>query len=169
MAEPWRAPPPGDAAAILVATVGGIGFLKPAPGTWGSLAGAAGGWALLWATDGAFWALAAALVAVSLAGLWAAAGYARATGVHDAGPVVIDEVAGQWIALAAVPALGTSMTLQHAAAAFVLFRLFDIWKPGPIGWADRSLPGALGVMADDWLAGLAAGLALAALMTWGGL
>lgn len=103
---------------------------------------------------------------VTLVGVWAAAGYQAATGRHDASEVVIDEVAGQWTALLALPIAGAGLSLQAAAAAFVLFRLFDIWKPGPIGWADRRLGGGLGVMVDDVLAGIAAGAVLWALLRW---
>ena len=89
-----------------------------------------------------------------IAGLWAI----RRLGVRDdPGWVVIDEIAGQWIAL--LGAIGGGPLLL--IAGFVLFRAFDIFKPGPIRWAER-LPGAIGVMADDVLAGAAAALVLLA-------
>jgi phosphatidylglycerophosphatase A len=76
---------------------------------------------------------------------------------------VIDELAGQWLAcafavlpLAGLPA--APITLPGFFLAFALFRLFDIWKPWPVSWADQKLPGGLGVMADDMIAGLMAGL-----------
>ncbi len=77
------------------------------------------------------------------------------TDSHDPSEVVIDEVAGMWIAL-----LGAPLTAPHLLAAFLLFRLFDVWKPGPI---DRlqNLPGGWGVMADDVAAGAVAGLLVA--------
>ena len=73
----------------------------------------------------------------------------------DPGWVVIDEVAGQWIAMLGLA--GISAT--GLAAAFLGFRILDVWKPGPVGWADRQ-PGAFGIMADDVLAGAAVALAL---------
>jgi phosphatidylglycerophosphatase A len=129
----------------MVASFLGAGFAPMAPGTMGSLAALAPGAALLWASP---LALAVGAVLATLAGLWAVAA-AKAT--DDPGWVVIDEVAGQWIALLALP----RPTLAGCAAAFVAFRLLDITKPGPIGWAERA-PGSVGVMADDVLAGLVA-------------
>ena len=99
-----------------------------------------------------------ALLAVLL-GVWAVQ---RIGGEDDPGWITIDEIAGQLIAL--LP-LGRP-SLPGLLLAFGLFRLFDIWKPGPVGWADRQ-HGAFGVMADDVLAGLiAAGLLWAALRVW---
>ena len=134
-----------------VASFLGSGLAPVAPGTVGSLAALPPGLALLWISPGA---LAAGAVLVTAIGLWAV--HAARAG-DDPGWVVIYEVAGQWIALLALPA----PTALGALAAFAAFRLFDITKPGPVGWAER-LPGAVGVMADDVLAG-----ALAALLVWG--
>ena len=134
--------------ARLVASYGGVGFLPRAPGTWGSAAAVLIGAAIL-ATGGQR-ALAAAAVLAVLAGLWA---IPRAGGEADPGWVVIDEVAGMWLAmlpLARPAPLGL-------LAAFALFRLFDITKPGPIGAIDR-VPGRFGVMGDDVAAGAAAAL-----------
>ena len=119
-----------------------------APGTAGSLAAALAGAILLAASP---WVLAAALLAAALAGLWAIGVAAE----DDPGWVVIDEVVGQWIALLALP----RPALAGVAASFALFRLFDIAKPGPVGWAER-LPGALGVLADDVVAGALAAATL---------
>lgn len=133
-------------AARIVATWFGSGLSPKAPGTVGSLAALPFAWAIL---AGAGWqGLALAVVAVTLAGLWATAAVLKASGIKDPSFVVVDEVAGQWIAL-----LPAGLDPLLFAAGFVLFRLFDIWKPGPVGWADRDLPGALGVMTDDLLAG----------------
>jgi phosphatidylglycerophosphatase A len=99
----------------------------------------------------------ASLIAFAI-GVWACGDHVRATGREDPSECVIDEVAGQWLACAFAP-----LSLPGMALAFVLFRLFDIWKPWPVGWADRELPGGLGVMADDMLAGLMAGVLVAAL------
>ena len=82
---------------------------------------------------------------------------------HDPSEIVIDEVAGQWIALlpiafgAANAGVGVTALWPGWVAAFVLFRLFDIWKPGPVGWADRR-HGPLGVMLDDVIAGVLAAI-----------
>lgn len=135
-----------------VASVAGAGLLRPAPGTFGSAAALLPGLLLLWASP---WALAAGLVVAVVAGLWAI----PASGAKgDPGWVVIDELAGQWVALLAL----ATPSLLGALLAFALFRIFDIFKPGPIGWAER-LPGAVGVMADDLLGGLAAAILLAGL------
>jgi phosphatidylglycerophosphatase A len=134
-----------------VASFFGSGLVPVAPGTAGSLAALLPGLALLWVSP---IALAASVVLVVAVGLWA---IRAAGGGGDPGWVVIDEVAGQWIALLAL----AHPSMPGALAAFAAFRLFDITKPGPVGWAER-LPGASGVMADDVLAG-----ALAALVVWG--
>ena len=142
--------------AFLLATWFGCGTLPLGPGTWGSLAALPLAWLL--AARGGTPVLAAATAAVLLVGWWAAAVYVRRTGVEDPREVVIDEVAGQWLTLLFVrpdPLL--------YLAGFAAFRLFDIWKPWPVGWADRTIGGGLGVMLDDVLAGLYAMAVLAAL------
>lgn len=139
--------------ARVVASFGGVGLVPVAPGTVGSLAALAPGVALLWASP---LALAAGAAAATAAGLWAVRA-ARAEG--DPGWVVIDEVAGQWIALLALAAPSWLGVL----AAFLAFRVFDIGKPGPVGRAER-LPGAWGVMADDLLAGALAALVVRGLV-----
>ena len=105
--------------------------------------------------------LAAAGVA-SLVGIRVSGLYAEQTGVADPSEVVIDEVAGQWIACAAAP-----LSLGGYVAALIAFRLFDILKPGPIGLADRKTKGGLGIMLDDILSGIAAAAVVAAL-AWAG-
>ncbi|MCE1204824.1 MAG: phosphatidylglycerophosphatase A [Holophagaceae bacterium] len=154
-----------------LATGCGSGYLKPAPGTWGSLAGLSA-WLLLLALlrqirGGAFlWILLIAPLAMTLAAVWAADRVVRDTGVKDPSFVVADEWAGIWFAL--TPLLFTA-TVQpqpwllwaaRLVAPFMLFRLFDIWKPGVVDRAQR-LPGGWGVVVDDVLAGL-----LAALLAW---
>ena len=136
----------------------GSGLVPRAPGTAGSLAALVTGMAVL-AVEPALLPLAAMLA--TMGGLWAV----QAAGVEgDPGWVVIDEVAGQWIAmlpLALVP-VGAVFNLPSLALAFVAFRVLDILKPGPVGWADRQ-EGAAGIMADDVIAGLlAAGIVRAA-------
>ena len=138
-----------------VASFGGVGFLPRAPGTWGSAAALGVGAAIL--AVGQLWLFAAAACAI-MAGLWA---IPRAGGDADPGWVVIDEVAGMWLAM--VPL--TRVAPLGLLAAFLLFRLFDIAKPGPIGMLDR-MPGRVGVMGDDVAAGLAAA-ACVWLIQWG--
>lgn len=139
-------------AARLIATWFGVGFARKAPGTWGSLATLPLGVLVLWL--GGPWATAAAGLAATALGIWAVAVYLQSSALKDPKEVVIDEVAGQLFAL--VPA---GLDWRLWVIAFVLFRFFDITKPGPIGWAER-LPGAFGVMIDDVIAGVAAGLCL---------
>ena len=143
----------------LIATWFGVGLIRRAPGTWGSLAAlpCAAGLHLL----GGPWLLAGATGLVALAGVWASGRYAAALASGDPGAVVVDEVAGQWLALLPLP-----LDLWWYAAAFALFRLFDIAKPWPIGWLDKNLHGGRGIMADDLAAGLAAGALAYALLLW---
>ncbi len=100
-------------------------------------------------------------VFATLAGVWAAGEEAERRGAEDPGPVVIDEVAGQWLTLlVAVPRLHLETpagVLAAAAAGFVAFRLFDVLKPWPVRRFER-LPGGLGIMADDLVAAVYAGL-----------
>jgi phosphatidylglycerophosphatase A len=145
--------------AALLATWFGCGLSRFAPGTVGSLAAlpcAAGLWML-----GGAWLLGLAVALAFLAGLWASARYAGAAGGGDPGAVVIDEVAGQWLTLVFLPADPRAYVL-----AFVLFRLFDIAKPWPIGWMDRTLEGGLGIMLDDLMAGLYAAVLSYGLWLW---
>ena len=140
--------------ASVLATWFGAGTLRPAPGTWGSLAAALLAWPIL-AWLGHWWLLAAALAVFAL-GVWASRLHAERLGQSDPGSIVIDEVAGQWIALLlACPAW------HHLLIGFVAFRLFDIVKPWPVSWADRRLKGGFGIMADDVLAGLYAAACVA--------
>lgn len=148
--------------AAWLATWFGTGLLPKAPGTWGSLAALPPGLLLLWAGGPAL--LVAAIILVSVAGVWAGERYAETLGQEDPGAVVIDEVAGQWLALLPCAALGP----VEIVLAFLLFRAADILKPWPASWADRNIPGGLGIMADDWVAGVYAALALA-LLQFGGL
>jgi len=134
----------------------GFGLLRPAPGTWGSLAALPLAWAA-WSLGGALGVGLAGLVVLA-AGIPAAESYCRASAKSDPSEVVIDEVAGQLLALALVPPDWLSYAL-----GFLFFRVFDILKPGPIGWADRKIKGGLGVMLDDVIAGVLAGLLLYAL------
>ncbi|WP_149537853.1 phosphatidylglycerophosphatase A [Siccirubricoccus phaeus] len=143
---------PGFGLAMAVATMGGIGRLRPAPGSWGSAL------VLPAMLLGPLACLGLGL-ALALAGLWAIDRILGEDRTADPGWVVVDEGAGQALALAALPA---GAGLLGAALAFLLFRLLDILKPGPVGWAERR-HGALGVMLDDVLAGAIAALLLLAL------
>ena len=136
-----------------IATLGPIGRLRPAPGTWGSLAGVGSGVALLSAGSFIF---EAAIIIVSLLGIFAANAYETLSGKKDASEVIIDEVAGQWIVLLVIP-----LDPLWVVAAFAVFRLLDITKLGPIGMAEK-WPGGVGVMADDIIAGV-----LGAVLLWG--
>ncbi|MFY9562460.1 MAG: phosphatidylglycerophosphatase A [Terriglobales bacterium] len=136
--------------ATLVATFLGVGHLKPGPGTWGSLATVT-----LWALaswrippESRTWATIAAAIAVTLIGIPASTRVARASGRKDPQFVVIDEVAGQLVALIAVP-LGWKTFL----AGLILFRVFDILKPPPVRQLER-LPEGIGIVVDDLAAGL---------------
>ena len=146
-----------------LATWFGAGLLPKAPGTWGSLAALPFAWLILH-FGGLLW-LALGIVLVFLVGWWASEVYVRGTGQADPGVIVIDEVAGQWIAL--LPA-ATSIW-WHWVIGFALFRFFDIVKPWPVGWADRRVKGGFGVMIDDVIAGIYAGVLLYVLMFLGDL
>ncbi len=150
--------PAGHPAAWL-ATWFGSGLLPWAPGTWGSVAALPFAWAI-YASTGPV-GLAVATVIVFAVGTWAADVYARHDEDGDPGPVVIDEVAGQWMVLVVV-----EPGLIVYAIGFALFRFADIVKPWPASWADRSLKGGLGIMLDDIFAAVYAGAALLALDQW---
>ncbi len=142
--------PPGLAyrqPATLLATCGGIGLVRWAPGTWGSLVALPVAWFLHVAFG--WLGVAAAAVAVFAVGWWASERVIERGGDHDPSYVVIDEVHGQLVALSVVPADPLAY-----AAALLGFRIFDIVKPWPASWADRSVAGGLGVMLDDAFAGL---------------
>ncbi|MCD9146854.1 phosphatidylglycerophosphatase A family protein [Pseudophaeobacter flagellatus] len=152
--------------ARMIATVGGIGYLHPAPGTWGSLIALPLAYGLH--QLGGFPLLALATILATGLGIWATGVMTRGEANHDPSEIVIDEVAGQWLALWALsyPAWAHGIAISALwpgwIAAFALFRLFDIWKPGPVGWADRQA-GPVGVMLDDVIAGMFAGLGVIAL------
>lgn len=150
--------------AFVVATFFGAGYGKPGPGTWGSVAAvilwAAFAWGLHPTPDTLFLILLAGIALSIMVGVPAATIVARESGRKDPQFVVIDEVAGQWIAL-----LGCPFDLRHAAIALVLFRLFDITKPFPARQLE-SLPGGWGIVFDDVAAGLYAWGIAALLRIW---
>lgn len=163
---------PGDSDrpsfAVWLATVGPIGWLPVAPGTAGAafavctfvffsllvpdemrglpaLATLLGGTAVL---------TAGGVRAAELAG--------QHFGCEDDGRIVVDEVAGQWLTLAPLLVFpGAALSWPWVVTGFVLFRVFDIWKPGPVRWAERRFPGGLGVMLDDIVAGVLGAVVLA--------
>lgn len=139
--------------ALTLATAGGAGFAPVAPGTFGSAVGVVLFVPL--ASLGAVVVLAVAAVLLAV-GTWAADETERIYGKKDDGRIVMDEVVGQLVTLAPLAALGPTQGLEGAlfvAAGFFVFRFFDIWKPGPARMAERRLPGGLGVMMDDVVAG----------------
>ena len=143
------------------ATVGGVGLLKPAPGTWGSFAALIAGYMLIDAGASAAMLL-AAVALITVVSMRAIDDIEAKSGIHDAPEIVIDEVAGQWIAL--LPLLYFPSSYLAYGIAFVLFRIFDIIKPWPIGPLDRKVSGGFGVMIDDIVAGCFAALILYALL-----
>jgi phosphatidylglycerophosphatase A len=136
--------------ASAIATLGGLGRLRPGPGTIASLLTVFAAWGLA-ALGGRALVLGAGVAAMALGG-WAAEHYARERGILDPSDCVIDEVAGQFLACAFAP-----RTILGYALAFAFFRALDILKPWPVGAAER-LHGGLGIVADDVVAGVLAGL-----------
>ncbi len=132
--------------ALWLATVLGIGRIPFAPGTFGSIPGLL---LALWLHHLGVWWLEAGVIAVIFAvGIWAADVAERHYQLTDPGPVVIDEVLGMLVTVAFIPVNGTG-----AVVGFVLFRIFDIIKPFPARNFER-LPGGLGIMSDDLMAGV---------------
>lgn len=128
-----------------IATGFGSGFSPRAPGTAGTMVALLPWWWLRLLPLPYYLVAIAAAFAI---GVWASQWVVRRSGVNDPQVVVWDEFVGVWIALVAAPAGWTWML-----AGFVLFRLFDIWKPWPVRWADRRVHGGVGVMLDDAIAG----------------
>jgi phosphatidylglycerophosphatase A len=141
--------------ATLIATWFGCGYSPFAPGTAGSMGALIPAWILTKYAGWPPWSFAVAALVVSVPGIWAAGVAARNAGQKDPGLVVIDEVAGQWLTLAAAPAVNWKTML----AAFVLFRALDIWKPAPARQLER-IPGGAGIVADDLMAGVYGALLL---------
>lgn len=142
--------------ALVLATAAYTGFFPFAPGTVGSVVGIAVYLGL--AATGVTWTVPVAIMVVLVAGVWAAGRAETHFRTTDPGPVVIDEVAGMLVSLAWIETGPAGL-----AAGFVLFRIFDIVKPYPAGRLER-LPGGLGIMADDVMAGVYANLALRLLL-----
>ena len=152
--------------ARMIGTVMSVGNIRPAPGTWGSLAALPMGWLLH--LIGGFPLLVIGVFSAFFKGWWATGKMTAGSDDHDPSEIVIDEVVGQWIALLPLSYAAWSKGIDVMAlwpgwiAAFVLFRLFDIWKPWLVGWADRR-GDALGVMLDDVIAGVFAAIGVVVL------
>ncbi len=144
----------------------GSGLAPVAQGTFGSLA-ALLPWLLLRQLA---WPIYLLVLLIGFgAGVWACGVAGSALRVADHRSIVWDEFIGQWLALTPllIPGLvpaGKSAPWLAVLAGFALFRLFDVWKPWPISWLDRSVKGGLGVMLDDVLAGIFAALVLAGML-----
>ena len=136
----------------------GSGAVARAPGTWGSLAAIPLWYGFAWLPPVAYWLV--VLVAV-VVGIWLCGKTATDLKVHDHGGIVWDEFVGMWIALGLLPD-----QIYGVLMAFTLFRLFDVVKPWPIGWLDERLPGGLGIMVDDVVAGFMALASLWAIDRW---
>jgi len=130
----------------------GSGAVPVAPGTFGTLVAVP----LYWLLAGyPLWLYLPVTVLLFAVGIWLCDVTSRDLGVHDHSGIVWDEIVGYLLTMTALP-----RTVTWAIAGFVLFRLFDIWKPWPIRWADRRITGGLGIMLDDILAGIYALLLL---------
>ncbi len=153
-------------ASAVVSSVFGIGFFDVAPGT--IMSAIAVPLAILIALygGGGMGVLGSSII-VLVIGILSCADYVRETGRTDPSECVIDELAGQWLACSfALLTFGGLVPVNNNflpafALAFALFRLFDIWKPWPVSWAENNLKGGLGVMMDDIVAGLMAGVLVA--------
>jgi phosphatidylglycerophosphatase A len=132
---------------IWLATWFGMGFLRPAPGTWGSL-GALPFGIIIYMASGVFGLLIAIFI-LGWFGARATQAFQNQTDTDDNKMIVVDEVAGQWI-----PLLAAGLNPWLIGFSFILFRFFDITKIWPVNWCEKKIPGALGVMADDIAAGL---------------
>jgi phosphatidylglycerophosphatase A len=137
MANPWH----------LLATGFGSGLSPIMPGTAGSIA-AIPFWWLMTLLPLQLYSL-LVLIGISV-GVYLCHRTARDMGVHDHGSIVWDEFIGMWITLMAIPA----MSWQWVLVGFVIFRIFDMWKPWPIRWFDRNVHGGMGIMVDDIIAGV---------------
>jgi phosphatidylglycerophosphatase A len=132
----------------LFATWFGVGLIRPAPGTWGSLAAL-----VIWYFAEFLHSSIHIVLPIFILFSWLACSQASLDSQSkDHSSIVIDEVAGMLVALSFV-----AHEIIIYLCAFLLFRLFDIWKPWPISWADKNVEGGLGILLDDLIAGLFAG------------
>ncbi len=139
-----------------LAAVGfGSGLLPKAPGTFGTLAAIPLYLLCTSVLQLSLWQYVAVLVLASVLGIYFCASASKAMGVHDHGAIVWDEIVGYGITMIAAP-----QGWLWVCVGFVLFRFFDIVKPGPIGWLDKNTHGGFGIMVDDILAGFFAFVSL---------
>jgi phosphatidylglycerophosphatase A len=141
--------------AFLIATWFGCGYAPKAPGTAGSLAALLIAIALNWYGGYGRWTLLLLTALLLAPGIWSAGVVAKRTNQPDPQIVVVDEVIGQWITLAGA----ATFTWKTYLAAFVLFRLLDMWKPAPARQFEN-FPGGWGIVADDVMAGVYGALAI---------
>lgn len=135
---------------IHFAAVGfGSGLSPKAPGTFGTLAAIPLYLLLTSVLDLSLWSYIAVVAIAAIVGIYICANASKAMDVHDHGAIVWDEIAGYGVAMIAAP-----QGAWWVIAGFVLFRFFDIVKPGPIGWLDKHTHGGFGIMVDDILAGV---------------
>ena len=130
----------------------GSGLAPKAPGTFGTLAAVPIYWFI------AEWPAlhyAGFILVTAILGIWICGAASKQLGVHDHGGIVWDEFVGYWITMWAVP-----MDWEWIVAGFVVFRVFDIVKPWPIGWLDKKVSGGFGIMVDDIVAGIMACITL---------
>ena len=150
----------------IIATFFYVGYMRPAPGTLGSLAALPFAWIII-TLSGPYGLILASIIAYAL-GVWATKMETAGRDNHDPSEIVIDEVVGQWIALLPVAYGATMMNIDTLRlwpgwiAGFALFRLFDITKPWLVGWADKR-DDATGVMLDDVIAGIFAAIGVVVL------
>lgn len=138
----------------LIAAGFGSGLAPRAPGTFGTLAALIPWWPLHFLPSIWYWAI---IALGTVLGIYVCGKTARDMRTHDHGSIVWDEFIGLWIALAWLPASTASLLMSTLwiVAGFLLFRLFDIWKPWPIRWCDKHVHGGFGIMLDDIAAGAA--------------
>ena len=155
----------------IVATWFGSGLLPKAPGTWGSLAAIP--FAYLISIYTCPYALISGIVALFFIGIWVSDKIEESSQIKDPGFIVVDEVVGQWMAILPLPFLYSILDSDSfycfsaliVTVAFIAFRIFDIWKPWPVNYADKNFSGGYGIMFDDVIAGMYALIVTSALTT----
>ncbi len=155
----------------VIATWFGSGLLPKAPGTWGSLAALP--FAYIISIYTCAYALIFGIVALFFIGIWVSDKIEESAQIKDPGLIVVDEVVGQWMALLPLPFIFSIVdpdcfylfSAPIAVVAFIAFRIFDIWKPWPVNYADKNFTGGYGIMFDDVIAGMYALIVTSALST----
>ena len=160
--EPTSRPAPAGPARTLahfVATGAGSGYSPVASGTAGAAVGVLLYWPLAALSLPVYLVTTAGVIALAI---WSADLMTRAWATEDDGRIVADEIAGQLVTLAPLVALGHPRSIGWVVTGFVLFRVYDVWKPGPVRWLEENLPGGAGVVLDDVGAGVLGAATLAA-------